>query len=347
MLLKTVLITAALDLMHRTGLARVCAPATRGQGVIFTMHHVLPDRAGGFQPNKLLAITPEFLERVILTLRREGYEIVTLDEAADRLEAGANSPPFAVLTFDDAYRDVRDNALPVLRRYGCPATVFVVSSFAAGRGFMWWRALEHVIATQDVVRVDVGQGEEAISTATPEDKAAAWDRIYWYLRGGDEGQLRACIATLAAKSGYDCEADCRDVCLNWDDLRALAADPLVTIGAHTVRHYMLAKWPEDVARAEIVENRADILRELSVPVDHLAYPVGDPRAADRREFRLATELGFRTAVTTRPDHLRARHRARLTGLPRVSLNGLYQNQRSLDVLLSGLPFALRNVIKRG
>ena len=32
--------------------------------------------------------------------------------------------------------------------------------------------------------------------------------------------------------------------MTWDELAALAADPLVTIGAHTVNHVMLAKVPE-------------------------------------------------------------------------------------------------------
>ncbi|GGE46027.1 hypothetical protein GCM10007276_24020 [Agaricicola taiwanensis] len=343
--MRTRLIASALDLMHASGLAKAAERHTRGQGIILTMHHVLPDRIDPFQPNKLLAITPQFLEHAILTLRRKGYDIVTLDEAADRMISGRESRSFAVLTFDDAYRDVRDNALPVLRRHACPATIFVVSSFAAGRGFMWWRALEAALASQALVRIDLGQGEEAIPTATAEEKNRAWSHIYWRLRGGEEERLRAVVAMLAAQAGYDCESDCKAVCLSWQELRELAADPLITIGAHTVRHYMLAKWPEDVARAEIADNRADIERELGLSVDHLAYPVGDPASAGTREFAIATELGFRTAVTTRPDHLRPRHRAQLTSLPRVSLNGLFQSQRHLDVLLSGLPFALRNAVK--
>lgn len=340
------MIAGALTFMHATGLSRLAETVARGQGVILTMHHVFPDIEGGFQPNKLLAISPDFLEQAILLLRRKGFEIVSLDEAATRIETGGEGKPFAVLTFDDAYRDVRDNALPILRRHNCPATIFVVSSFASGRGFMWWRALEAALARQSSVTVDLGQGPTKIPTRTDDEKTAAWNRIYWFLRAGEEDHLRAVVASLAAQAGYDCEEDCRAVCLNWEELRAVAADPLVTIGAHTVRHYMLGKWPLDVARSEIMDNRADIERELSVPVDHLAYPVGDPTAAATREFTLASELGFRTAVTTRPDHIRQRHRAQMTALPRVSLNGLFQSVDYLDVLLSGLPFAVRNRLTR-
>ena len=73
---------------------------------------------------------------------------------------------------------------------------------------------------------------------------------------------------------------------------------------------------------------------------HLAYPVGDPGSAGVREFALAREAGFATAVTTRPGHLFAGHAAHLTALPRVSVNGLHQSEdamRALDAPRSASP----------
>jgi peptidoglycan/xylan/chitin deacetylase (PgdA/CDA1 family) len=77
-------------------------------------------------------------------------------------------------------------------------------------------------------------------------------------------------------------------------------------------------------------------------VRHLAYPVGDPTSAGAREFALAREAGFLTAVTTRPGHLFPEHAGHLHALPRVSLNGLHQTQGALRALLSGVPFWLWN-----
>ena len=88
--------------------------------------------------------------------------------------------------------------------------------------------------------------------------------------------------------------------MNWDELATLAADPLVTIGAHTVNHVMLAKVPEKSARSEMEMGRSVIAASLGKRPDHLSYPVGDPSAAGPREFRIAAELGFKTAVTTPP-----------------------------------------------
>jgi peptidoglycan/xylan/chitin deacetylase (PgdA/CDA1 family) len=79
---------------------------------------------------------------------------------------------------------------------------------------------------------------------------------------------------------------------------------------------------------------------------HLAYPVGDSTSAGPREFRIAAELGFKTAVTTRPGVLFKAHRDHLTALPRISVNGDFQQQRYLEVLMSGAATAMWNGFRR-
>ena len=81
---------------------------------------------------------------------------------------------------------------------------------------------------------------------------------------------------------------------------------------------------------------------LGVAVDSFAYPVGDPTSAGEREFALAREAGYANAVTTRPGMLFPEHAAHLFALPRVSLNGLWQDLGYLDVLLTGAPFRVWN-----
>jgi peptidoglycan/xylan/chitin deacetylase (PgdA/CDA1 family) len=105
---------------------------------------------------------------------------------------------------------------------------------------------------------------------------------------------------------------------------------------------MLAKWPIEVAREEMSRSKQRIEERLGRPVRHFAYPVGDPTSAGRREFALARELGFASAVTTRPGMIFAAHKNHLTALPRVSVNGNWQDIGYFEVLLSGAPFALWN-----
>ena len=89
-------------------------------------------------------------------------------------------------------------------------------------------------------------------------------------------------------------------------------------------------------------SRAVIEAALMSRPQHLAYPLGDPTSAGPREFKIAAELGFKTAVTTRPGVLFAEHCEHMTALPRISLNGEYQRLRYVRVLLSGSATAMWN-----
>src|SRR5260370_41027254 len=121
----------------------------------------------------------------------------------------------------------------------------------------------------------------------------------------------------------DIAAFCQELCMSWEDLSRLAADPLVSIGAHTVNRVMLAKTPERQARAEMAMSRSVIEAALGRRPDHLSYPAGDATSAGPREFRMAAELGFKTAATTPPGALFPGHGGPLTALPRPSLHGEY------------------------
>jgi peptidoglycan/xylan/chitin deacetylase (PgdA/CDA1 family) len=85
---------------------------------------------------------------------------------------------------------------------------------------------------------------------------------------------------------------------------------------------------------------------LQRSVVHLAYPYGDKLAAGIREFRLARAAGYKTAVTTRPGMIFPESADHLTALPRVSLNGNYQDARILPVLTSGAATAMWNGFRR-
>jgi peptidoglycan/xylan/chitin deacetylase (PgdA/CDA1 family) len=134
--------------------------------------------------------------------------------------------------------------------------------------------------------------------------------------------------------------------MSWQEVAELALDPLVTIGAHTVSHPILTKEPADAVRREMETGRSEIAARLGRRPEHFAYPFGDKSAAGPREFAIAAELGFKTAVTTRPGMLFAEHGAHLTALPRISLNGEFQQDRYLRVLLSGVATALWNGFRR-
>lgn len=338
----TALIQSALSMLHCSGLGALLAPLARGKGVIFTLHNVRPEPPQAFEPNRILKVTPDFLETAIATVQGAGYDIVSLDEAARRMKSDAPTRPFACFTFDDGYRDNRDYAYPIFKRHGLPFAIYVATDYADGDGELWWFALEAAIRKADRVRAVLDGVEVSFDTRTADAKEHAFDAIYWPLRSGPEAELRAAVRVIAQDAGYDPSTLCRDMIMGWDELRALGADPLVTIGAHTCRHFAVARLSEEEARAEIAGSVVRIERELGRPCRHFSFPYGDPTSAGARDFAVARALGLETAVTTRKDVLRAA--SPMTGLPRVSLNGDFQEPRYVSALMTGVPFVVRDAL---
>jgi peptidoglycan/xylan/chitin deacetylase (PgdA/CDA1 family) len=340
-------IRTGLEALYFSGAHYLLRPIFAGVGGIFMLHHVRPRRDTEFQPNHHLEITPEFLRAMLVHLRARGIDIVTIDEMHQRLIQRDFSRRFACFTFDDGYRDNRDFALPVMREFAAPFTVYVASDFAQGSGRLWWIALEMVVAKAQTIEAEIGGVAVRLDAGTLDAKQAAFDRLHDWMRAlPGEHDVRREISALCARHGVDETAICRDLCLSWDELTPFANDRLVTIGAHTISHCNLAKQAEAVATHEMAVSRVRIETALQRPVVHLAYPYGDKIAAGPREFALARAAGFKTAVTTRPGMIFPESAGYLTALPRVSLNGNYQHRRILPVLTSGAATAMWNGFRR-
>jgi peptidoglycan/xylan/chitin deacetylase (PgdA/CDA1 family) len=340
-------IRAGLEVLYYTGAHHLLRPIFSGVGAVFMLHHVRPGRDAEFQPNHHLEITPEFLRATLEHLRSCDIDLLSLDEIHQRLIERNFSRRFASFTFDDGYRDSRDFALPVMREFEVPFTVYVASDFAQGIGGLWWITLERVIAKASSIEAVIGDVATRLDTSTLAAKQAAFDLLHDWLRGlPHEHDVQREIGALCARHGVDETAISRELCMSWDELKPFADDPLVTIGAHSVTHCNLASRSEEAARHEMTASRARIEDALQRPATHLAYPYGDKIAAGPREFALARTTGFKTAVTTRPGMIFPESADHLTALPRVSLNGNYQDTRILPVLTSGAATAMWNGFRR-
>jgi peptidoglycan/xylan/chitin deacetylase (PgdA/CDA1 family) len=332
-----------MELFRASGLHRLAERHTRGFGAILMFHRVRPPLEQGFEPNRGLEVAHRFFDALINHLRNRGHDIVSLDDALAVLRSGETpARPFVVLTFDDGYRDLVDYALPTLERHRAPFTAYVTAGFADGSARLWWIELEEAIRRLD--RVDVIAGGRSVTRVcrSVSEKSQTFAEIYWLLRDGGEDELLRVVKNLCALAGVESRRLTTSHCLDWRALEPLARHELATIGAHSLTHPRLAKLDIGAAMREMSESRAAIERELGVEAQHFCYPVGDPASAGKREFELAAELKFASAVTTRPGMIFAEHRDYLHALPRLSVNGRHQSLDALDILLTGAPFALRN-----
>ena len=312
-------------------------------GIVVTLHHVAPDSPKSFAPNAHLSITPDFLDAFVAHRKAKGWRFVPImDLVAGGGEGGARR---IAVTLDDGFRDNAKHAWPVFRRHSVPFTIYVCPGFSDATAELWWEALERIVAGTEAVSL-IGAGPaDTLPTRSPAEKNRAFNVwAAWLTSEADETRQREVIHALADKYRVSLAALARELVMDWDTVRAIAADPLCTIGAHTMTHPALARLPAETALREMRESADRIALEIGARPATIAFPYGYPAAASRRESELAEEAGFSASFTTRPGTIPrtgGRH-----GLPRISLNGLHQDLRAIDVLLTPGLWALRSRLRK-
>lgn len=322
-------------LLSNAGLMR----NARGSGAIFTLHHVRPSTPRVVEPNAHLEITPEFLDLAIRRLAAEGYDFIHLSEIPARL-AHPTARPFACFTLDDGYRNNAQFALPVFERHGAPFTIFINEGFAERTHSIWWETVATLINQEKRISFDFGSGPEELDLSSPKSKLDAFDRFCTFIQQGCEAKAVEQLDSAARALGIEPLAITETLTMDKDELRELSRHPLASLGAHTVSHRALMRLSPDVAGHEM-QRSADWLQDVTdIRPTSMAYPYGTKAAVSEREQAIARDLGFTVAVTTQPGTLCPASLDQLTGLPRISLNGFYQEPRYVAALASGIPFAL-------
>ncbi len=338
-------IAATLAAIDLAGLARIAPDRLRGRGAILTLHHVRPAEPGRFRASPHLEVAPDFLDALIRRLLRLGCEPIALADVPTRLAAPDDGRRFVAFTLDDGYRDNLVHARPVFERHGVPFTVFATSGFVRRERTIWWQTLERTLEAVDDLRFETGDRTLRFACADALAKTMTFRRIVDWMATVDEDESVAVLDRVAADHGVSAAAVADELVMTPDELRALARSPLATIGAHTHAHPNLRRLDPDRLAREIRRGTDELAEILGTRPTVFAYPYGTRVSAGAREFAAARD--FALAVTTTPGTLTAAHLGRLTALPRISINGLFQRTGLVEALLSGWPLLLDRPRARG
>jgi peptidoglycan/xylan/chitin deacetylase (PgdA/CDA1 family) len=325
-----------LELAYVIGLSRVAERRASGTGVILKFQRVRPRRRGLFQPLKRQEITPEFLDRTIATLKRRGFDIVSIDEACERSRQSAGARRFAVLTFDGGYRDFISHAYPVLRRQDVPFTVYAPTGFIDGVALPWWLVLETVIAQSLRIALIMDGEERRFKSTSAAEKYAVFDVVHRWLCYLPPDDITTVIRDLCTRYRIDLKAISRDVFMTWSDLSALADDPRAGVGSATVNYAVLARMTAAAALREMKMGRSVLESALRRRCPHFAYPFGDAGSFGDRDVHLAQEADFVSAVSSQTGLISTDRASAPLDLPRIVWDGRRSSTRKLQVLTSGL-----------
>ncbi|HWA83826.1 MAG TPA: polysaccharide deacetylase family protein [Fimbriimonadaceae bacterium] len=119
--------------------------AQSGRAVVIMYHDVIKQRD---RNSVWFDCTTEEFQKDVDEIVQNGFTVLSLDQLYDHLTTGKPIPEKSiVLTFDDNYQGVYDNALPILRKYKFPAAVFVHTAYVGsqtGHPKMTWDELKEL-----------------------------------------------------------------------------------------------------------------------------------------------------------------------------------------------------------
>jgi peptidoglycan/xylan/chitin deacetylase (PgdA/CDA1 family) len=199
-------------------------------------------------------------------------------------------------------------ALPLLQRFGLPATFFVATGFLDG-GYSWSDAIVELVRNAPGSRLNLARaGFGSYDIGCNQRRRAVIDRLLAALASLAPLERLERVRLMARRPS--------PTMLSSDQLIALHRAGM-EIGAHTVNQAPLASLSNAEARAEIGNGRARLEELVQAPVRLFAYPNGKPGCDfEKRHANMLRSAGFDAAVTTAPGA--ARPETDLYELPRFT-----------------------------
>jgi peptidoglycan/xylan/chitin deacetylase (PgdA/CDA1 family) len=241
------------------------------------------------------AITAEQLEEQLELVLARGYRAATFTEAV-------RSPPArktVAVTFDDAFRSVLDHAVPVLRRLGIPATMFVPTAYVGDGGLAVWPTLDRYLGGPFEQELRLLTWAELSGLAGEGWEIGSHTCTHPHLRRVDDGVL----ARELVESRRECEdrlgRPCRSFAYPYGDVDARVVRAVKQAGYEAAAQLSLPRW-------------ATRLEWPRVAVDHQETPESFERKIALGPRRLARS---RAGMT----FMRQRRRTRLALERRVKL----------------------------
>ena len=135
----------------------------------------------------------------------------------------------------------------------------------------------------------------------------------WWYRCESREQCQTCLSNAEVQQrerSYPCE----QLGISSESLKSLDAEPLCTIGVHTVSHPRLDTLSFDDQQKEIIQSRQELETLLGHPVYHFSYPHG---AYNADTLTIVKQQSFRTALCAWGGTVR--HGSNPLTLPRIEL----------------------------
>jgi peptidoglycan/xylan/chitin deacetylase (PgdA/CDA1 family) len=221
---------------------------------------------------------------------RDNCDPIRYEDLVERTRAPSRGKPAVLVTFDDGYRSYFDLAYPVLKQYGIPAVVFLVTGLVDEPGVLWTDRIQWAALASRRTSLNLPWFEDCrtILLTDRASRRAFAVAVRQYLKTIPDEQRVERVTELVDMLG-DAPPRARQM-MSWDEVRG--SMDLTTYGGHTHTHCILSQVDRTGAAREIGMCRDRIAAETGATPLSFAYPNGSPADYTEETKSVLREQGF-------------------------------------------------------
>jgi peptidoglycan/xylan/chitin deacetylase (PgdA/CDA1 family) len=225
------------------------------------------------------------------------YRILPLGQLLKEMADPSAKTQAVALTFDDGYRGLYNEALPILTKYKIPATVYLTAGAIESGDPAWYDKifLTVLVYPKDTLEIQL-DAPRRFPLPSKQARLAAAVEIVSKLRRVSNLERRARCVELENLVSMPADG-LADRMLNWKQVREMQQQG-IEFGAHTMTHPAMSRLEPQEAERELRESKQLIEDRLQTPVQDFAYPFGQPWDCSPEVEQQIARMGFRSAVTT-------------------------------------------------
>jgi peptidoglycan/xylan/chitin deacetylase (PgdA/CDA1 family) len=232
--------------------------------------------------------------------------LYTIHPTPDQMVKRSRKAPL-VITFDDGYLDNYTHAFQVIKKLNIPITIFLIPEYAESGKYFWWLADDYLVEHATVDKVVV-EGKLYQLSRPQERKALAnlIDKRTRNVGSVEERENFLChiqqVLQVVLPSRQEDGMSNPSLPMNWSEIREMDQSGLVSFGAHTMHHPIIAylSHPEEL-RAEVQQCRVVLEQQLGHSIRSFCYPVGKMIHIGEQGVQAVKDAGYKWALTTIED----------------------------------------------
>ncbi len=318
------------QVLHYSGVRSVLHATGTWRGLIVLNYHRVGDPAGSRLDHGVWSASVAAFDDQLSRLARSCDVIGLKDLDRALLDRRGR---YALITFDDGYRDNYEIAFPILRRHRLPAVFCLTTGFLDDRRVAWWDEIAWMIRssrapglpenpwTGSPLEFDEPHRQTAVATLLTLFKRLPWEETEPLLDFLAE-------ATGSGRCPIDVEGP---TWMTWEMVREMRQAGMDVAG-HTVTHPILARLSPEEQAFEVAQCKARMESELGEPIEAFSYPVGAPDCFDAVTQHCLERAGYRWAFSFSGGYAAA-GQVEPFNLPRVAVSPALSAAR-LDALLT-------------